>query len=100
MSSPSIDAIKIGNINKVRIESCIGTILALKNKIKKLNNIDPKFLFQFNKLESIIPQIKMDNISEVEVARIETATNNLLSQMKPIFDKSDQNLKVYEGLKH
>jgi hypothetical protein len=87
------------NFNKIRIESCIGTILSIKNKIKDIKNIDPVFMFQFNRLESIIPQIKVDNINENEVEKIENATNNLFYQMKSLFKRDDE-IEVYEGLKH
>ncbi len=87
------------NINQIRLESCIGTIMTIKDSIKNLRNIDPVFLFQFNKLEVIIPQIKSGGVTSNEVEKIEKATNNLFEQMKYLFD--DQlGSEVYKGLKH
>jgi len=87
------------NLNQLRVESCIGTILSIKKRIKGLKNVDPVFIFQFNKLESIIPQIKVENITEVEVEKIENATNNLFDQMKTLFI-DDRSTEVYDGLIH
>jgi hypothetical protein len=99
MSNISYTIKKGTDIYQLRVESCIGTILALKNKIKHLKNIDPVFLFQFNRLEAIIPQLRAENITKTDVERIERATNNLFNQMKPFFKNSVES-EVYNGLKH
>lgn len=90
---------KSGSYNQLRVESCIGMIMKIKKKIKGFKNIDPVFIFQFNKLEAIIPQLKTDNISEADVEKIEVATNNLFEQMRTLFDNRLDS-EVYKGQKH
>ncbi len=85
------------NINKIRVDSCIVTILEIKKKIQRLKHLDPVFMFQFSELETIIPKLKADQISDMEVERIEKATNSLFDQMKPLYNDDDE---VYNGYKH
>jgi hypothetical protein len=99
MSNTSYTIKKGVDINQLRVESCIGTILAFKRKIKNLKHVDPVFLFQFNRLETIIPQLKAEKITKADVERIERATNSLFDQMKPFFENS-QGSEVYKGIKH
>jgi hypothetical protein len=90
---------KRGNLKQLRVESCIGTILTIKRSIKNIKNIDPLFMFQFSRLESIIPQIKVESITENDVEKIEKATNNLFKQMKSFFG-SNKEIKAYDGTRH
>lgn len=83
---------------RLRVESCIGTILDVHNTLKEhYGELD--FLAQFEALKQTIEQIDMSNVSEEDVQMVEKATNALLKEFRPIFQKGSCK-SVYQKTKH
>ncbi len=83
---------------RIRVESCIGTILDVHNTLKEhFGELD--FLSQFETLRKTIDQIDMSNVTEEDVQMVERATNALLKEFRPIFEKGKCE-SVYQDIKH
>ncbi|MFH1351150.1 MAG: hypothetical protein ABII26_09450 [Pseudomonadota bacterium] len=86
------------NKYRLRVESCIGTIIDVHKSIRHLySNLG--FLSQFEDLKEAIDDMDMSQVSERDVLMVEQATNDLLGEFRPIFDTGYHD-SVYNQLKH
>jgi len=75
------------HIYKLRVESCIGTIIDV-HKIISENTEYKGLLPQFEELKELVEHLDMSLVQEEDVQRIEQATNSLLSELKDIFEEA------------
>jgi hypothetical protein len=83
---------------RLRVETCIGTIIDV-HKTVRYPFENEEFLSQFEKLKKSVNHMDMSEVSECDVLMVERATNALLGEFRPIFDKGDYG-PVYEEPKH
>ncbi|MFO7738225.1 MAG: hypothetical protein R6V46_07130 [Desulfatiglandaceae bacterium] len=86
------------NQYRLRVESCIGTIIDVQKAIS--NEYENKeFLSQFETLKQTIENLDMSRVCEGDIHMLEQATNMLLGEFKPIFETEDVG-PVYEQEKN
>lgn len=83
---------------RLRVEICIGTIIDVHKSLNSPYGNDG-FLSQFEKLKEAINNMDMSQVSERDVLMVEQATNALLGEFRPIFEKEACG-PVYERVKH
>ena len=83
---------------RLRVETCIKTIIDVHKSINFPHEKEG-FLSQFEKLRSAIKRFDMEEVSEGDVIMVEQATNALLSEFRPLFEKEDCG-PVYENITH
>ncbi len=83
---------------RLRVESCVSTILDL-NKYLGEGKIKPEVIEQFEKLRDSLHYLTDETVNEGDIHRIEEATNQLLAEMKPIFEK-DPAKSLHSGHLH
>jgi DNA-binding FrmR family transcriptional regulator len=79
---------------RLRVETCIGTIIDVHKSIEFACE-SAKVLNQFAALRKAVMQMDMTHVSEEDVAMVEQATNALLCEYKPVFQKGAQS-PIYE----
>jgi DNA-binding FrmR family transcriptional regulator len=83
---------------RLRVETCIGTIIDVHKRIEFACE-NGKILNQFVALRKAVMQMDMTHVSEEDVAMVEQATNALLGEYKPAFQKGAQG-PIYERSRH
>jgi DNA-binding FrmR family transcriptional regulator len=83
---------------RLRVETCIGTIIDVHKRIEVACE-NEKILTQFEALRKAVMQMDMTHVSEEDVAMVEQATNALLCEYKPVFQKGAQG-PIYEHSRH
>lgn len=83
---------------KVRIESCIETILDLNERLGE-GKIKPEIVEHFRKLKKSFAFLEDDMVNERELCSIEEATNELLEEIGKLY--GEQTMKeLYNIPKH
>lgn len=83
---------------RMRVESCIGTIIDVHNSIRHhYSNLD--FLCHFQELKEALHGMDMSKVSERDVLMVEQATNALLGEFRGIFESGGYG-SVYHETKH
>ena len=86
------------NKYRLRVRNCIGTILDVhRNVSPPLDHTD--FVSQFERLKTAVNHINLNEVTEQDVLRVERATNALLWEFRPIFERGDLG-PVYRKLLH
>ena len=67
----------------MRLKSCIQTVVDVHQTLKT-QELAPELEDRFHELKQILVNLDVAAIDEGEVARVESATNYLLSELKPI----------------
>ena len=70
---------------RLRVESCASVILEL-NKRLGAGKIRPEVIEQFEKLKDFVKFVSDESVDEVDITRIEEATNQLLAELGEITD--------------
>ena len=83
---------------RLRVENCIGTIIDVHKSIDECYG-EFDFLSQFEKLKEAVNSIDMAKVSEHDVLMVEQATNALLGEFRPLFERGVTS-SVYGDLKH
>ncbi len=83
---------------RLRVETCIRTIIDVHKSVNSSHK-NEGFLSQFEKLRSAIKGFDMQEVSEGDVIMVEQATNALLSEFRPLFEKGEYG-PVYENVTH
>lgn len=65
---------------RLRIESCVDTILNLNSKLGS-GAIKPEVVKQFEKLRDSLQYVTDETVDEKDISRIEQATNQLLKEL-------------------
>ncbi len=65
---------------RLRIESCVDTILNLNSKLGT-GAIKPEVVKQFEKLRDSLQYVTDETVDEKDISRIEQATNQLLKEL-------------------
>lgn len=73
---------------RLRIENCVGTIIDV-HKIVGDTFGGNELLQQFESLKEAVRDLDMDLICEGDVLMVENATNTLLSEFRPVFEKGE-----------
>ena len=66
---------------RLRVESCVDTILQLDKSLGK-GRIRPEVVEKFERLKESLVNVVEDKIDEKDISRIEEATNQLLSEIR------------------
>jgi hypothetical protein len=66
---------------RLRVESCVDTILQLDKSLGK-GKIRPEVIEKFERLKESLVNVVEDTIDEKDISRIEEATNQLLSEIR------------------
>ncbi len=66
---------------RVRVESCVDTILLLDKSLGK-GKIRPDVIERFERLKESLVNVADEAIDERDISRIEEATNQLLSEIR------------------
>ena len=73
------------NTLRLRVETCIGTIIDVHNSIS-VDEEDNLLFLQFERLKDAVTDMDMNEISESDVLRVEQATNALLGEFSVLFE--------------
>jgi DNA-binding FrmR family transcriptional regulator len=71
---------------RLRVETCIGTIIDVHKSIQFASE-SQKVLNQFEALRKAVLEMDMAHVSEQDIVMVEQATNALLCEYKPVFQK-------------
>lgn len=83
---------------KLRVETCIGTIIDVHKSIQ-FTNENHKILDQFEALRKAVTEMDMAQVSEQDIAMVEQATNALLCEYRPVFRKGTPG-SIYPHIRH
>jgi hypothetical protein len=67
--------------SRLRVESCVDTILQLDRSLGK-GKIRPDVVEKFERLKESLANVVEETIDEKDISRIEEATNQLLSEIR------------------
>jgi cell division FtsZ-interacting protein ZapD len=71
---------------RLRVESCINTILDLDQHLGE-GKIKPEIIRQFQKLKEYLRYVNDESMDEKEIDRIEAATNQLMAEISSLYGK-------------
>ncbi len=74
---------------RLRVEICIGTIIDVHKHIKRQYK-NEEFILQFEKLKRVLENMDMQGVSEKDILMVEKATNDLLCEFRPLFERGGQ----------
>jgi DNA-binding FrmR family transcriptional regulator len=83
---------------RLRVETCLGTIIDVHKSIQCANE-NQKILDQFEALRKAVVGMDMAQVSEQDIVMVEKATNALLCEYRPVFQKGAQVL-IYTHIRH
>ena len=83
---------------RLRIESCVNTILDLNAHLGE-GKIKPEIIEQFERLKKSLRYVTDDSVDEKDIDRIEEATNELLAEIASTY-KDHVGSFVNEQVKH
>ena len=83
---------------RLRIESCVTTVLQLHERLGH-GMIEDDIIEHFEQLKDSLDFVTADSVDENDIRRLEIATNDLLEQMRAIFD-ADLMVPLHDGLIH
>jgi len=72
------------NINRIRVENCIGTIIDVHKTISTEYK-NQELIDQFEQLNRAVEDLDMGLVCEGDVLMVEQATNALLGELREIF---------------
>ena len=84
---------------RLRVETCIGTIIDVHKSIQFATE-NPKILDQFEALKKAVMEMDMAQVSEQDIMMVEQATNALLCEYRPVFQKAAQAPPIYTHIRH
>jgi hypothetical protein len=82
------------DVLRLRLEACITTLLDI-HEFLETKGLHPQVTIQLNNLKNTVSLIDADVIQEVDMLRIEEATNRLLKELSFIFRETKDLL--YDG---
>ena len=94
----SLRNMDLKNKYRLRVESCIGTIIDVHKAIGNEYE-NQEFLSQFEELKQTIKGLDMGLVHEGDIYMLEHATNVLLGQFRPIFE-TEAFGQIYEEQKN
>lgn len=83
---------------RLRVESCISTILDLDKHLGK-GKIKPEIISQFERLKDSLHYVTDESVDEKDINRIEEATNQLLAELRLTYPEKPFG-SWYEGETH
>lgn len=83
---------------KLRVESCVDTILELNKTLGK-GKIREDVIERFERLRESLENLADETIDENDISRIEEATNHLLSEIRVSLGKQVTQ-PLHDGLRH
>jgi hypothetical protein len=83
--------VEIQHKYRLRVETCIGTIIDVHKSIQFASE-NQKILDQFEALRKAVLEMDMAQVSEQDIAMVEQATNALLCEYRPVFQKGARGL--------
>ena len=83
---------------RLRVESCIDIVLHLNERLGE-GKIKPEIVKQFERLRESLRYVTDESVDEMDISRIEEATNQLLAEVRGSFEKKKIG-SLYEGRPH
>ena len=83
---------------RLRVESCVETILNLNQKLGD-GKIKPEVIQQFQKLRESLQYVTDETVEEKDIDRIEEATNQLLAEIRVAYEGNQAGF-LHEGPTH
>lgn len=85
--------------NRLRVETCIGTIIDVHRHINDEWESHQGFESQCKRLKEMVEELDMALVSEKDIAMLEKATNELLKEFRSVFEAGKLGF-IYEGLEN
>ncbi|WP_320169877.1 hypothetical protein [Maridesulfovibrio sp.] len=82
---------------KLRLNNCLETILELEQELEKLD-MSRKFIAELEVLKGFMNKMEKIQVSEDEVERIESATDNFLMELKLPLAQAESDRKMFMRL--
>jgi hypothetical protein len=79
------DKMDLKNINRIRVENCIGTIIDVHKTIGTEYK-NQELIAQFEELNLAVENMDMGMVCEVDIIMVEQATNALLGELREDFE--------------
>ena len=73
------------NTNKIRVENCIGTIIDVHRTISTEYK-NQELIAQFEQLNRAVEDLDMCMVCEGDILMVEQATNDLLKELREVFE--------------
>ena len=83
---------------QLRLASCVNTIIEVHASLDA-DRLDPSLIKKFEDLKQALEYLELDGISEVEIQRVEQATNRLLDELRILFTDEEQH-PIHDGFRH
>ena len=83
---------------RLRVESCVNTILDLNHKLGE-GKIKPEVIQQFERLKESLQFVTDETVDEKDIDRIEEATNQLLAEIRVVYGENEVEA-LHEGPTH
>lgn len=84
---------------RIRLTSCVETILRIQESLDE-SRVDPVLLRKFRQLEKSLKSIELGLVSDVDIERVEEATNRLLDELGFILSGEDEGDPIHSGPLH
>ncbi|WP_432736349.1 hypothetical protein [Maridesulfovibrio sp. FT414] len=82
---------------RIRLNNCLETILELEQELEKLD-LSRNFIAELEVLKGFMSKMEKIQVSEDEVARIESATGNFLQELKLPLAQAESDRKMFMRL--
>lgn len=79
------DKMDSNNTNRIRVENCIGTIIDVHRTISTEYK-NHELIAQFEQLNRAVEDLDMAVVCEGDVLMVEQATNELLKELREVFE--------------
>ena len=86
------------DVLKLRLEACVTTLLDI-HEFLETKGLHPQVTIQLNNLKKTVSLIDADLIQEIDMLRIEEATNRLLKELSFIF-RETRDLLYHDQVAH
>ena len=83
---------------QLRLASCVNIIIEVHASLDA-DRLDPSLIKKFEDLKQALEYLELDGISEVEIQRVEQATNRLLDELRILFTDEEQH-PIHDGIRH
>ena len=80
-----------------RLNNCLETILEMEQELEKLD-LNNRFIEELEVLKGFMSKMEKIRVSEAEVERIESATDNFLLELRVPLGQVDSSIKMFTRL--
>lgn len=80
-------------IKRIRLKTCLNTIVDVHRSLDQEKTPD-EMNEKFEKLKSALNDVKLDEITDLDIERVEMATNQVLKELGDLYSESAGSLDV------